>query len=94
MARYRVMMWNGIPAQVKAFADDGSAVSALLSDRWQQEIDRVAMRDGLEGTDAYLAGWAWSEDQERPGAAGAVLEEVVAELEATWDESRAQPDEE
>lgn len=94
VARYRVMTWNGIPAQVKVFGDTGRPVSAVLSDRWQQEIDRVAMQDGLEGSDDYLAGWGWSEDRERPGAPAEVLDAVVAELEAGWDDrpSASSPD--
>lgn len=89
MARYRVLSWRGIPAQVKVFEEGGRPVSAPLSDRWQQEIDRVAMREGLAGSDEYLALWEWSDDLEHPGEAREVLEAVVAELEASWGERRA-----
>ena len=34
---------------------------------FQQEIDRIAMKQGLAGTDDYLDAWAWSAPEERPG---------------------------
>ena len=81
MARVQILRWQDIPSVVKAFDDDGSAVSAQLPDWFQQEIDRQAMEQGLIGSDDYLALWEWSEREERPGSAEAVLAEVVAELE-------------
>ena len=72
---------SGIPSVVKAFEPDGRSVSQQLPDWFQQEIDRQAMEQGLIGSDEYLAQWEWSERQERPGSAEAVLAEVVAELE-------------
>jgi hypothetical protein len=88
MARYRILSWRGIPAQVKVFPDEGPPLSAALSDRFQQEIDRVAMRDGLAGTDDYLDQWEWSADLERPGSPGEVFAAVVEELEASFDSIR------
>ena len=43
MARYRVMSWRGIPSQVKATDDSGATAARMLPNRWQQEIDKVAM---------------------------------------------------
>jgi hypothetical protein len=88
MARYRILSWRDIPAQVKVFEEGRRPLSATLSERWQQEIDRVAMRDGLVGTDDYLSQWEWSQDAERPGSAEDVLAQVVEELEAMFDEVR------
>ena len=81
MARVQILRWQDIPSVVKAFDDDGSAVSAQLPDWFQQEIDRRAMEQGLIGSDEYLEQWAWSDLQDRPGSAEAVLAEVVSELE-------------
>lgn len=89
MASYRILSWHGIPAQVKAFEQGGRPRSAVLSERWQQEIDRVAMRQGLAGTDAYLEGWEWSATLERPGTVDELLSAVVAELEAGWEEGHS-----
>jgi Virulence factor len=88
MARYRVLSWRDIPAQVKVFEEGRRPLSATLSERWQQEIDRVAMRDGLVGTDDYLSQWEWSPDAERDGSAEDVLEALVVELEASWETRR------
>jgi cvfA/B/C family virulence factor len=84
MGRYRVLAWNGIPAQVKASDDSGRRASRTLPDWFQQEIDRVAMRDGLVGSDEYLAGWQWSEFTTQPGSADDVADAVVDELVASW----------
>ena len=82
MARVQILRWQDIPSVVKAFDDDGSAVSAQLPDWFQQEIDRRAMEQGLVGSDAYLEQWQWGELEERPGSAAEVLDAVVAELTA------------
>lgn len=89
MATYRVLSWRGIPAQVRVRDEAGRRVSRPLPERFQQEIDRVAMRDGLADGDAYLAEWAWSDDTERPGSSEEVAAAVVEELVATWDRERA-----
>ena len=44
------------------------------------------MKEGLAGSDAYLAHWQWSERQERPGEPQAVLLALVEELERAYDE--------
>ena len=90
MARYRILSWQGIPAQVKVFRDGGRPVSAPLADWLVQEIDRVAMRTGVTGTDEYLEQWQWSGDLERPGTPEEVAAAVVAELEAEWEQVRPQ----
>ena len=82
MARVQILRWQDIPSVVKAFDDDGSAVSAQLPDWFQQEIDRRAMEQGLIGRDSYLEQWQWGELEERPGSAAEVLDAVVAELTA------------
>ena len=80
MARYRVMSWRGIPSQVKATDDSGATAARMLPNRWQQEIDKVAMREDLAGTDEYLELWGWSDSMERDGTAEEVADAVLAEL--------------
>ena len=80
MALYQVLYWKDIPAQVKAY-EGRRPVSKVLPEYFQHEIDRVAMRQGLAGTDDYLDQWLWSEKRERPGSAAEVLEQVLQELE-------------
>ena len=82
MARYRVMSWRGIPSQIKATDPSGASAARMLPNTWQQEIDKVAMRDDLVGTDAYLELWGWSAEGERPGTPDEVADAVLAELTA------------
>lgn len=89
MATYRVMSWRGIPSQVKVTDDTGATVSMMLPGYFQQEIDRVAMAEGLVGSDQYLEAWAWSDEAEREGSADDVAAAVFDELVAAW--PREQP---
>ena len=85
MAEYQILYWRDIPAQLKAF-EGKKPISRPLSDRFQLEIDRVAMEDGLYGTDDYLDQWQWSEKKERQGSAEEILDALAAELEAKFDQ--------
>jgi hypothetical protein len=84
MTRFRVLAWRGIPAQVKAQAEGARAASVQLDPWFTEHIDRVAMREGLFGSDEYLAQWDWSEDRERTGTPEEVARAVADELEAEW----------
>jgi len=84
VTRYRVLTWQGIPMQVKVLEDGQRPLSAELPAWFGEHVDRVAMRDGLYGSDAYLAALEWSEFVERDGSAREVLTAVLAELEAEW----------
>jgi hypothetical protein len=88
MARYRILSWQDIPSVIKASGDDGAEVSRQLPDVFQQEIDRQAMRQGLTGSEEYLAHWGWGDPEERPGDPEAVLDELAAELELALRERR------
>jgi Virulence factor len=81
VATYRILRWREIPSVVKAFAEDGGSVSRQLDAWFQQEIDRVAMAEGLVGSDAYLEQWAWDEPLVRPGGVEETLDAVERELE-------------
>ena len=89
MATYRVMSWRDIPSQVKATDDSGATVSKMMPGSFQQEIDRVAMAEGLIDSDEYLEAWAWSAEVERNGSAEAVAAAVVEELAEAWRRERA-----
>lgn len=81
MAKYQVMYWKHIPAQVKAWEGDEQA-KAMLPDYFQAAIDAYAMKDGSTDMDAYLAGWRWGDVEERDGAPREVVGALVAELTA------------
>jgi hypothetical protein len=56
MAELITVCWREIPAQVIVKAGRSSA-RRPLPDRFQEAIDRAAMRAGLRDTDAYLGEW-------------------------------------
>ncbi|MEX1295560.1 MAG: virulence factor [Candidatus Limnocylindrales bacterium] len=84
MASYRVMTWRGIPSQVKATDETGASVSRMMPPFFLQEIDRVAMAEGLFGSDEYLEAWAWSDQAQRAGSAEAVAKAVADEVGEAW----------
>ena len=84
MATYKILSWQEIPSQIKA-EDDMDDVTVQLPERFQERIDLMAARRGLQEADAYLAEWKWSEEEDREGSAEDVAEAVRAELEAKAD---------
>ncbi len=78
------MSWRGIPSQVKASDDTGATVSQMLPSFFQQEIDRVAMAEGLVGTDEYLEAWTWSDESSQDGSAQDVAAAVAEEVGEAW----------
>jgi Virulence factor len=56
MAELILVCWRDIPAQVIVKVGRRSA-KRVLGDRFQEAIDRAAMRAGLRDTDAYLGEW-------------------------------------
>ena len=85
MARVRIIQWRDLPSLVEA-EEGGETVRVPLSQRFQDLIDAVAMREGASESEAYLAGWAPGLESERPGGAQAVAQAVAAELEAGFQE--------
>jgi hypothetical protein len=69
---------------VKAY-DGVRAISRQLPERYQLEIDRLAMELGLAGTDEYLNQWHWAPKLEHPGTAAEVLESISEKLISEWD---------
>ncbi len=62
MAKLITVYWRDIPAQV--IVKQGRRTAKVpLSGRFQEAIDRAAMRAGKGSSDAYLADWR---RQERP----------------------------
>ena len=81
MANYKILYWQEVPSQIKA-EDEFDEVTLPLDVRFQERIDDLALRRGLQGSDEYLAQWRWSEQEEREGVAREVAEAVKAELES------------
>ena len=86
MARITTVYWRDIPAQVIGGAGRRAAKHPL-SERFEQAIDRAAMRSGASETDAYLADWRKvAEEVEGDEAEAARLRAET--LEAEWTEDR------
>ena len=87
MAELIVVSWRDIPVQVLVKAGRRTA-RWPLSDRFQEAIDRAAMRAGLRDTDAYLGEWrrvaAGNCGEDLEGEA----ERAAAKLEADYSEER------
>lgn len=73
MADLILVSWRDIPAQVIAKAGR-SAARRVLAGRFQEAIDRAAMRAGLRDSDAYLGQW----HRVRLGPCGDELESEAA----------------
>ena len=74
MATLTIISWRDIPAQVICKKGRETA-KVQLSQRFQEAVDRAAMRAGKGSSDAYLADWKRSE----PRACG---EDIHAEVAA------------
>jgi len=74
MASLTIISWRDIPAQVVVKRGRETA-KVQLSARFQEAVDRAAMRAGKGTSDAYLADWKRSE-------ARACGEDLAAEAQA------------
>lgn len=83
MATYKILSWKEIPTQIRV-EDESDTVNAMLDDRFLKLVDAQAMKDGQTDTDAFLAQWHWSEEEERDGSAQEIAEALKAEIEAKW----------
>jgi hypothetical protein len=84
MARYRILAWRDIPTQVRVTDESGARTDRILPRWYMQEISRITMREGLAGTDEYLAEFGWTDDVEREGTVDEVADAVVAEIAARF----------
>jgi hypothetical protein len=83
MASLTVVYWRDIPAQVIAKQGRKSA-KRMLSDRFQEAIDRAAMRSGAANTDAYLEDWRRGEPVNVDESLDDAAETLGLELEQSW----------
>ncbi len=84
MAELLIVRWRAIPAQVIVRAGRRTA-RRQLSDRFQEAIDRAAMRAGLTGTDAYLDEWRRDTPQPCGDDLEAEAQAAADRLEASYD---------
>lgn len=87
MVEVTIIYWRDIPGQVIA-GSGRRAVRAPLPERFEQAIDRAAMRTGARDSDAYLAEWRKGAPTEVPGDPAAAAAAVAAGIEAGYDAAR------
>ena len=81
MAKYQILYWHDIPVQVRS-GGRHDRVSVPLPDRFQEAVDKAAMRAELTGSEAYTDGFRWGEMQVRDGTAEQTAQTIAAELDA------------
>ncbi len=82
-----VVYWRDIPAQV-IVGKGRSGSKVQLSERFEQAIDRCAMKTGARDTDSYLAEWRKAEPYPVDGDQAEIAKTEAARLEAEFDTAR------
>jgi hypothetical protein len=87
MPEVTIVYWRDIPAQViVGKGRRGSKVQ--LTERFEQAIDRCAMKVGARDTDSYLAEWRKAASYEVEGDPDDIARTEAARLEAEFDTAR------
>lgn len=87
MAQVTIVYWRDIPAQV-IVGKGRRGTKRPLPERFEQAIDRAAMKTGAAGTDAYLAEWRKADPVAVDGDDATVAEAEVARIDAEYDPER------
>jgi hypothetical protein len=82
-----IVYWRDIPAQV-IVGKGRRASKRPLPERFEQAIDRAAMKVGAGDTDAYLAEWRKADPVVVEGDPDAVADAEAARLDAEYDRDR------
>ena len=87
MPNMTIVYWRDIPAQV-IVGKGRRAAKAPLPERFEQAIDRCAMKVGARDDDAYMAGFRKVDAGEVDADAQDVASAKAAEIDATYDQDR------
>ena len=87
MADVIVVYWRDIPAQV-IVGKGRKASKVQLPERFEQAIDRAAMKVGAGDTDAYLAEWRKAALYVVDGDQAQVAQAEAARLDAEYDQEK------
>lgn len=82
-----VVYWRDIPAQV-IVGKGRSGSKVQLSERFEQAIDRCAMKIGAKDADAYVAEWRKAPPYQVEGEPHVIAAAEAARLEAEFDTRR------
>lgn len=87
MPEVTIVYWRDIPAQV-IVGKGRRGSKRQLEERFEQAIDRAAMKIGAEDTDAYLAEWRKAAPYEVEGDPDQIAEAEAVRLETEFDRDR------
>ena len=82
-----IVYWRDIPAQV-IVGKGRRGVKRPLPERFEQAIDRCAMKIGADDSDAYLAEWRKAAPVATDGDATEIAEAEVARIDSEFDTAR------
>ncbi|MEL7164039.1 MAG: virulence factor [Pseudomonadota bacterium] len=82
-----IVYWRDIPAQV-IVGKGRRGVKRQLEERFEQAIDRAAMKVGARDADAYLAEWRKADPFVAEGEAAELAESWATKLETEYDTAR------
>ncbi|MEO6298971.1 MAG: virulence factor [Paracoccaceae bacterium] len=87
MPEVTIVYWRDIPAQI--IVGKGRAASKVkLHERFEQAIDRCAMKSGAKDADAYLAEWRKAAPYTVDGDQADVANSEAVRIEAEYDADR------
>jgi hypothetical protein len=87
LAQLIIVYWRDIPAQV-IVGKGRRAAKAVLPERFEQAIDRCAMKIGAKNEDAYLAEWRKAPQGEVEGDADEIARRTAEQLDREYDQDR------
>jgi hypothetical protein len=87
MADVTIVYWRDIPAQV-IVGKGRRGKKVQLPERFEQAIDRAAMKIGAQDTDSYLAEWRKAAPYGVEGDDETVANAEAARLDAEYDSAR------
>ncbi|NSX55149.1 virulence factor [Parasulfitobacter algicola] len=82
-----IVYWRDIPAQV-IVGKGRRGSKKQLPERFEQAIDRAAMKTGAAGTDEYLAEWRKAAPYVMEGDPDQIALDEAARLDAEYDQAR------
>ena len=86
MASLIIISWRDIPAQV-VVKQGRETAKVQLTHRFQEAVDRAAMRAGKGSSEAYLADWKRSDPQPVSGELDAIAKAEAAKIEARYSDA-------
>ncbi len=87
MANVTIVYWRDIPAQV-IVGKGRRAAKVQLPERFEQAIDRCAMKTGADSTDDYLAQWRKAAPFQVEGDDQDVAKAQAQALDAAYDQEK------